>query len=673
MNTPEPKLNEEEDKQQPSGNQSQPPAPHIPESTYSPQHLEELRRQFEQHRPLAELFVGGFNYRMVVDPRVETFSFEHESKTVRISPGLIEKYNLKDVEQRYVFMHELGHFWQLLSSPESYKRTFEVEREKADEYAREHGQGVKQPVKKLFGIFYNIMLDVHANSRVDNIAPFTRGGVPHVKQGLYKKIAEPTDMTKSPLTNQFLWSLMRTIMVPNGAPMVVSERVRQILNKPVKILGKAYSSIVHYASHKLQDVHVSFTDICYRINRFLLPVFEELLKEDLENAKKQAKQPQDGTNPGELGDLLPFDGDITDEMLEKAAEEIMEDRESSDKKMEKRMEDAFSKDALEKGFTPQQIARMKEIMASTTEVYQDLKSVWSYLCERLQMLTVSQVGGFYSGSGVDIPEFIKELPLIPTGASQMRVFTRQQLSEQAESWRPKKIRIIQVIDLSGSMSEKMKETVQEVLYAVAKSLIQFRRDVAMKMKDEEAEPIQLDLKMWGYGTNCKEIFPKTPQEEEQMAVTDDEKLDQRLWQTVLALQGQDFGGTNSHKPLQQVLEYLQQSAQNDADDAINIVIEITDGATSQPETSARIVQHIQAIPHVHAGGILIPQEGFTAGPKMGKDGKQEEEEDSERNMEGANDSFRTVWGNKGQNLRNLSDLKKAILSIIADAVIQQNH
>jgi hypothetical protein len=64
----------------------------------------EIKEYFESLRPLARVFSGYGVYELKVDPKAESFYFDHKNKEIVVSPKLIEQLNLEREEKKICFL-----------------------------------------------------------------------------------------------------------------------------------------------------------------------------------------------------------------------------------------------------------------------------------------------------------------------------------------------------------------------------------------------------------------------------------------------------------------------------------------------------------------------------------------------------------------------------------------
>jgi len=176
------------------------------------------RVYFEAARRLradGELILGASGFGLRIDrdlPAVMAFS--HESRTVIINPGRIEDKGFSPSEFRYVFGHEIAHFVQMAQDPDTYLRTFAI----AKERAVKQPEDIKDLVQSAWDRFFNIFLDIQDNSIVDRRSLWTHdfGEDRHPRATLYREKATQEDMSGGPKTEQFLFAILRKVMVPDA-------------------------------------------------------------------------------------------------------------------------------------------------------------------------------------------------------------------------------------------------------------------------------------------------------------------------------------------------------------------------------------------------------------------------------------------------------------------------
>lgn len=311
----------------------------------------EIGEYYQRLRFLGEAFSRYGAYRIKIDPKAETFYFNHETQEVGVSTRLIEKLNLGPEERKWVLLHELGHLIQFFQSPEEYLKTFEISKKKGEERG--------EPYKKAYRNFFNVFADIGDNSIVRALMPvYQKGGEEEsVPERLYKeKLFKEEDYTSFPHSQQFLYFLLRRRMVPS-APCKISPEVEKIISAPFLCFGEKYNSLEEFVEEQIANPIAEFRDLFFYATEFLLPIYEKLLAED--------------ERKGRLSDIPDFlgefdmDSGLGEETLRKIKEQIGESKKSPDKKYQDYLKKELEKAGREKGFSEREIERMVEIQEET--------------------------------------------------------------------------------------------------------------------------------------------------------------------------------------------------------------------------------------------------------------------------------------------------------------------
>jgi len=624
----------------------------------------EAKKFYENLIPLGEIMFGKWGYTVEVDPTLPTFAFDHKTRKIMVSPSL-DRTITSELQKTFVFCHEIGHLVQLFQNPEQYVKTFEDAKEKGKKVASESGdEELGVVVEQAWNHFFNAFLDIHDNSIVKERIPTfqTERGREETKV-LYEKLVKD-DLTTETLSQQFLFALLRSVMIP-GSSSALSPEVESIIQSPVSYLGKQYDSLEEACRELLWVGSLDLGTALFRIKKLFSPYFEALLAKDivqqpdaLKKGRKPSLSPGEVTSaPGEVGHS-PSAQEIADIINEhKKAQESMAN------KTESVIDSIVEVQGKEAGISSKQIDRMKEIVRSVGETYRSLIDIWERFFSISHDLEMVDQEGYVSGQSISVSRLIRDLPSLFSAPGDARVFNRKVLAESKESIRPKKISLYLLLDMSGSMRIRDRERVQEAAYAITKSLVQFKRKMALEDKTL-ASQLSVYVRMIGFGDSMEDLLTPTALERDNRSL-DENTFDPRLWKALAAIE-KDLGGTQDAQPLSSILGDIKKGQELlDDDKETAVVFEITDGETTTAGESIRILDEMSNIKNVHCRGIQIG-----SGERMSEEERDPAEGGGRRipRTFAPTGTFRRVWKDKGRNLPDISNLKEVLIDLLVEVL-----
>ncbi|OGH95182.1 MAG: hypothetical protein A2538_03350 [Candidatus Magasanikbacteria bacterium RIFOXYD2_FULL_41_14] len=647
------------------------PTPPTPERDHSL-----LAEKYRNLQAVGQIFVGAVAYQVLIDPDCDTYSFSHTDRTMRVSPQLIEKHGLNDLEQLYIYCHELAHLSQLTDDPDSYVESFEVAKTKAKKYASvsETGEELietknQQIAQQMWDRFFNIFLDVHANARVKARMPVFQQRDQNgrlVEEKLYTKSFSVG--AEQAWSDQFLNLALFGQMVPTGDIGQLHPEVATVFNTPIAYLGRKFANLGVFIRECLADPNLNVAHFFARLRRVVEPVFEKLLDADIEAGRINAKS----ANKNRIGVGAPIDQGSA----RKIAGEIKKARQSRAQRASDAILEKFKQAGLADGFNERDILRQIEIMKATDEVFRSMVSIWESFIKLIANIKYVEQGGHRSGKNFSVVDFIRQLPDFLTNPDALRVFTREYASEERPDFRPKKISLYLITDLSSSMDSNKKRAVQEAGYAFIKSLIQYRRNLMIDLPENNNQfPLAINVRAIGFGSSAVDLLPPTATELENGQIADGSDLDKRLWKMIKDINDIGLGGTDDSLPLEIVCQDVQKPdcvARLEQGDELVVVLEITDGDTINPDASQGLVDKLNGLKNVYAHAIKIE------GPIYAEDRPVRLPSDSQAGDDGEDRAmpsavadtgkFEQVWGKNGAPLTDLLALKKVALKILAQAI-----
>jgi len=224
------------------------------------------------------------------------------------------------------------------------------------------------------------------------------------------------------------------------------------------------------------------------------------------------------------------------------------------------------------------------------------------------------------------------------------------------------------------MDKKKREAVQEVVFSINMSLMQFKRSIEAGFSDYDTRsPVSVNFENIAFGDNAIALFEKNPVEKQDRVIPDSDpnEVNQRINQSVIKIGNNDLGITNDDTALQLALDDLSRPEVKktlDNGDEIAIVIEITDGESTSEANSKKILGELNGIKNVFCRAIQI--EGALineSAPSFDKNGKPLPPEYIE-----PSGTFERIWENNGKKLADLSNLKKILLGLLIDALKEKN-
>lgn len=624
---------------------------------------EEPNKKYEEYyyllRPLGAAFSHYGVFGIKIDPTAESFYFDHENKEVAVAPRLIEKFNLTPQEEKWILLHELGHLVQFFQSPKEYLECFEFVRRKGKEKGERY--------RRAYNNFFNIFSDIHDNFIVRGLMPiYQRGGIEErIPPSLYQeKLFRDEDYTQLPLSQQFLYFIIKKIMAPE-ASVKISQLVEEIVNSPIFYYGEKYDTVLDFVRERIASPTTVYRDIFFLEKEFLLPLYEKLLEED-EKEKKLEQIPEF------LGEFNIDEG-LDEETIKKIKEAVEKPEKSPNEKYKDYLESQITQKGREKGFSEKEIKRILEIEERTEKIVRDLEDLWENFIQHSTEYERSRRAGFKTGASISPEKLLSQLPVLLAQPSQAEIFYRYVEEEKKEEIKPKRIVFYLLLDLSGSMGEPKREAVQEVAYALTKSLINFYRTGKLAMVGEEF-PISINYRLIGFGSSIQELTEPTPEEKRKREKIDtpERDLDKELWQAIFDIQRINLQGTEDMLALNEVKRELEEDPQIEEKlkegEEIWIVLEITDGETTTASESKKLVEELNRKPNVFCRAIQIPGPIYSEKSKP----KTPEEKIKPPEILPPTGTFKEVWGDEwGKKLKKLSVLKETIVAILYDAIRQR--
>ncbi len=602
------------------------------------------------------LILGTLGFGIRIDRNIRTLAFDHKKREVLINPDFIEKQGLTKEQKRYVFSHEISHFVQLVQDSDTYLSTFEIAKKHGNQYTDPE---VQDAVRQAWNNFFNVFLDIHDNAIVDARSMWTQS-LPkheHPRQTLYENLTS-ADSRGAPKTEQFNFAILRKVMMGVELEVQVDDDVAAILETPFKYGGMSFPSIADFAKKHFFDPNLPLNTWLSKLNRSLAPIFKQLLELDVSSGKiKEQTRTVELSGEDQDGDEI---GEIVDGLKQA--------KESGSARAKRLDKERYKKELGGRGFGEGEISVLEGIRERTSAIFPDLVDQWEAFVQKTIVSDLVRETGFTSGEDVNLDDFVRELPTLFTQPDRARFMERSINEPLRESERPKSISLIFSLDLSGSMDAHKRRAVQDVAYAISRSLIQYQRDKKNAQDEFSSDIVDVDLRLIGFGSTHQDLFLRTASEEQRgsLSTDDPQDLEARLARSVLNVGSTDLGGTDDTPALNDALTDTmrpEKKAALDRDDGVVVVIEITDGETSNPHASKNVVQALNKQKNVFARGIQI--EGMLQADTPALDKHHQPKAPEVLVSSGA---FETVWGKHGQKLADLSRLKELMLKILFSAL-----
>ncbi len=654
---------------------------------------QEINKIIRNLKVVADVLVGRDVNLIVIRGRPDVpLHFNYETRTCVISIEFLRKIGLIEFNEiLFGVVHEACHFIQFLMDPEGFKRLYELIEIKAKQmvemilsdeslkdkilnylkdknYISQDEDASSDKVRnflleflmKAYHQLLNCLLDIQANSLVrKNLVTFQKRegeGEEDKLREIYRKLFPYEDISHLPYHQQFSYALLRNLMTEEE--VVVSEQVRKDLQTEVEYLGKKMSiSDLTSIVFSLESKELKATFLLSIINLYYLPIFEALLRKDIEEGRLEIIE-------------LPIDLHGEYEEIRKIIDELnrfFEDQKKpAEEKSKEIREEIFKKFSREGGFNEEEVKELYEILKSVEEIMEDMNKIWyNFLVERI-ISEPERTGYFNRGTYPDIYRVPIEWPRIQTSPQEAEIFKRDVLTEKRE-FVPRKIKICLVIDLSGSMTEEKRKAVQRIVYAVIQSLINFREEI--KLNYPQFSPFNVEWKIIGFGGtgNVREL---------PIDKTDNEEIN--LQRSILDIKRLNLGGTDDAQALEIARNFFTEEdiekIQNK--DTLGIVLEITDGETATVNESTDLVYKINKL-GIFCRGIQIPEFGIgirrTEKETGEETGEETEKETGEETGEGGRktpraDAFGKVWEKRGRRVEYLEALPKVVIELLKEAI-----
>jgi len=623
----------------------------------------------DSYNPLFTTFAKDISLSFAPDLKAETFFIDLEKGKVNLATKWFAEQGYSMDQLIWACFHEVEHFKDLKSDKEAVLENFD--------YLKNKGR-----YRKAYHTFYNVFDDLFVNQGVANQAPaYTKDqiGGQEVERLYKEKLFKETDFQKLPRHLQFLYTLLRQKMVPLEKTKV-SQEVKDVLEKEISVLGQKmdYSTFIETFIKPTATSSEKEENLPHRryqlLKRYIEPIFEKLLEEDIEDPRFKPRKGQKG-QPGKEGEGTPFD-DFYKEFDKKNPSQIpqgkIEKWVRNEQKKEKEAKEKEKKEEEEEAKSPrkkakeaqaaadQEFAKRNDIPLETMEEFrkleakvnpylEELSSLWrSIIYGKSEEVRIALEGFYKHGTDIDIPEVVKEWPKIEMGRlEETRIFVKP-VEKTVIHEKPELIQVHLLCDLSGSMDSEKREILKETTVLLLRSLEEFQTYLNMT-RDLTKSKLNVETEAWGFGDREKAEKLKYFASEKQGRSLEAERAE--LIKTIAQLD-RDKGSTYDDRPLEAIAQGIETTPgilENlKKGKILKIIIEITDGGSSDEEASRRALHRLTQYEEKEGIGVIVRAIQI-------KPSNEAEEK-----------IFKEVWQEKGYPLGDrIYELPQAVATILA--------
>jgi len=239
----------------------------------------------------------------------DAFFIDYERGYISLdSKWFFEKgYNKEQI--LWATFHELAHFRDLIQDKEGVVDGFEYIKEKAGALAESSGMN-EQLAYNTYHTLFNCLDDIYVNRVVSRQASFyeaDRQGGKQVEQLYKEKLFKDNDFAKEhdranalPHHLQFAYYLLRKAMLPQEE-VKISDEVKNALQTRIEVDTKSYTPEELIRSFMVpgRSKDSKATIRHEYLKKYLEPLYEELIRKDLEEGDNKDPQSSDQSNQGD--------------------------------------------------------------------------------------------------------------------------------------------------------------------------------------------------------------------------------------------------------------------------------------------------------------------------------------------------------------------------------------
>lgn len=511
----------------------------------------------------------------------------------------------------------------------------------------------EQSAYKMHHTFYNVFDDIWDNSTVARRAPrfeqWTSGGR-EVTELYSKKLFKQKDYAKIPRHLQFLYALLRDEMVP-GEESAVSGEVTAALSKTFRYQGVNYYGAKNFVDEVIKPRGSRNTSAGNRymaLQAVLEPVYLELLSKDIQEWDPVLPQQQSGgggggqennesgdssdavpqsqnsngnkspseanAQPPQMPEVNPFakdykdydqanpdrfnPEDIADYLEAKQKGTINSTPEDEQGRAENNQqimdEDWRNKNEIDE----ESFQKLQFIEGEVAPYLNDLSSLWKYIIFGSTSEISRSIGGrFQTGVTLNMPAVIEEWPKISQGRFDTARTMNRIMETKIKVSKPELIRVRLVGDLSGSMQSRKTENgwvtdhdklhvLQQCMVLLLSSLDEFENYLNITRARTKSK-MHADTQAWTFGSTVRELKGFS-----QPGLKRDARADMTK---MLAYLSEDMNFTYDNLVLGKIAESItpEDSAKIAQEKILDIVIEITDGGSSDPQLSKEAIKKLE--------------------------------------------------------------------------------
>ena len=334
-------------------------------------------------------------------------------------------------------------------------------------------------------------------------------------------------------------------MVP-GEPAIVSDEVQEILDSKCITYDGMQMTPAEFVESALKGSGSQSVPVQQRyeaVRYTLEPIFDELLRKDLEDWDPKLPKKNDGKG-GESddgggqggGDDFPleqpfeeddYDRNSPDQMDE---DDMIDQLKSREKQREKEEDDERDKKEWSNMTTEQKEEKLQEredranevkyelpegMMEPVRDIQKDLAKeigamsrFWETILRVLRTVANKRaIGGRYkSGSGINMDALIKEYPRIFAGNTEdVRIFERLEIKEKEVKF-PETLNVRIIADVSGSMEGPGKmDILKKAVVLLVSSLEGFQTRIQWQKGSPGAVKTKVDTQVWMYDHEIEKV------------------------------------------------------------------------------------------------------------------------------------------------------------------------
>jgi hypothetical protein len=555
-------------------------------------------------------------------------AFDHDKCEVIIGLGQLVNFEITDPRiLAFIVGHELGHFKEMVDDPDGYKRVI-------DEGTRSDGLG------KAYFRFYNALMDIYVNTNTRNLTAVYGADdfTPDIKDLYRTKLFKERDLEKLPLATQFSYYILNAGMGV-ADDLKVSPQVRARVDGTFTVYG------THFGLNEIIDKYLRpaigirnsrewQATVGQRkvvIDRALRPIFDELIKLDTE----QQNDPNKGIPSG---DLEGVEGELGD--LKAAVDYLLKQRAEDRKSPEEKAADQRAKSAAALSSKHLSQAEANALAETTRRVHPtivELVNLFKNLIFQSVDYQKNEEGYFKKGSTLSINRVISQFAKI---SDEPKVMTRS-FYEEVRSSAPREVRVWLSLDLSGSMDGDIK-LLRDISLAFAGALQTLSAGAQIG-----AHTLRGSLGIVGFSDEAIDVLSLTKDPTYEHIAKAYSHLTAR-------------GGTSEHLALERIYDATKKDPPTE--NRVDIVVGITDGDTSDPTASQKLVGELETL------GVQLAAFKFHRG-YVAPDVPLTPEEMLKQQVNGPHppprDTFESIWrtnrsGQLGWHVRSANEVPAAM-------------